>query len=149
MGAQSEWSYLRRVYDGAKERCNNPNHISFQYYGARGINFNFNSFTDFCKELGHRPEGCTLDRIDPNGHYEVGNVRWATPKEQRNNQRPIPKGSSGYLGVSIRNPTKSHPYNRYLVRVTVNNRRKLLYIGKDLDKAILIAKERYAKKESN
>ena len=52
------------------------------------IEFRFASYKQFLKELGPRPEGLTLDRIDPMGHYEPGNVRWATIFEQAQNRNP-------------------------------------------------------------
>jgi hypothetical protein len=75
-------------YKGAKQRCTNPKSTAWDNYGGRGIEFRFTSFKHFLAELGVRPEGKTLDRIDVNGHYEPGNVRWSTPGEQRENQRP-------------------------------------------------------------
>lgn len=56
--------------------------------GAYGhVEFKFKSFQEFYDEVGPRPEGKTLDRIDPWGNYEPGNVRWATHVEQCNNRR--------------------------------------------------------------
>ena len=73
-----------------KQRCLNPRNSAYFYYGGRGIKvcdrWN-NSFENFLEDLGERPEGMTLDRIDPNGNYEPGNVRYADAKTQNNNQR--------------------------------------------------------------
>jgi hypothetical protein len=74
----------------AKYRCINPLHHAWESYGGRGIKFLFDSFDQFFAELGRRPDGLTLDRINNDGHYEPGNVRWATPKEQAANRRPHP-----------------------------------------------------------
>jgi hypothetical protein len=76
-----------KVYIEARRRCTKPAHIAFQYYGGRGIEFRFTSFEQFYKEVGPRPEGMTIDRINNDGHYEPGNVKWSTRKEQRANQR--------------------------------------------------------------
>ena len=72
----------------AKDRCNNQNNARFKDYGGRGIKFLFNSFADFFAELGICPTGLTLDRIDNNGNYEHGNVRWATWEQQFSTRRP-------------------------------------------------------------
>lgn len=77
-----------RSHAHAKGRCNNPNDTKYADYGARGIKFLFASFEQFFAELGPRPNGKTLDRYPNNeGHYEPGNVRWATPLEQAQNRR--------------------------------------------------------------
>jgi hypothetical protein len=76
------------AYHHAMARCTKPNHKDWKYYGGRGIQFRFTSFRQFFVELGPRPDGKSLDRVNNNGHYEPGNVRWATRTEQNRNQRP-------------------------------------------------------------
>jgi len=76
------------IYRAAKTRCTNKNADDYPRYGGRGIEFRFDSFEQFYAEIGKRPTPQhTLDRKDNNGHYEVGNVHWATPKEQARNKR--------------------------------------------------------------
>lgn len=76
-----------RAFIGAESRCNNPKVAKFENYGARGIKFLFTSFAQFFEEVGVRPEGQSLDRIDNDGNYEPGNVHWATPVQQARNKR--------------------------------------------------------------
>jgi len=81
------------LYRGAQARCCDMTPGS---YGDRGIKFLFTSFEQFFAEVGPRPKGkyrCSglskwsLDRINNEGNYEPGNVRWATCSEQTNNRR--------------------------------------------------------------
>jgi hypothetical protein len=77
-----------KAYCAAKTRCNNKNIAQYKDYGGRGIKFLFESFEQFFKELGPKPSKYhTVDRIKVDRHYEPGNVRWATRREQMNNFR--------------------------------------------------------------
>jgi hypothetical protein len=63
--------------------CRNSNVKHFEYYGGRGIEFRFNTFTDFYDEVGDKPPGCWLMRIDRDGHFEHGNLQWVPRKTHR------------------------------------------------------------------
>lgn len=78
-----------RTWAAMRARCLNPNSKAFKYYGARGIGIDsrWDSFEMFLVDMGERPIGKTLDRIDNDGNYCNSNCRWSTPSEQASNKR--------------------------------------------------------------
>jgi len=82
--------YLKRIYNGMKRRCTNSNVHNYERYGGRGIECRFTSdeFRDYVTNvLKVDPRGLQIDRINNNGNYEPGNIRFVTAKENCNNRR--------------------------------------------------------------
>lgn len=88
-----------KIWASMLQRCLNPNCCSYPNYGGRGIKvikqwYKYKLFLDYLlKTIGRCPDGMSIDRIDNDKNYCPGNLRWATRKQQQNNQqrhrRPI------------------------------------------------------------
>lgn len=85
-----------RSWTSLRSRCNNPNDPSYSRYGALGVKVHprWDKFENFLEDMGSRPEGTSIDRINPFGDYEPGNCRWADPVTQANNKRHMLEGKS-------------------------------------------------------
>lgn len=127
-------------WQAMKTRCYNTKDEHYPRYGGRGIYVCYewvNSFEAFLRDMGERPEGRTLDRIDNERHYTKDNCRWATPQEQAYNRKWPAKqvlsnvNTSGIQGVSFCNTRKVWYAHGY-----INGKRIQLYRGGDFDTAV-------------
>ena len=104
-------------WDSMKQRCTNPKNNRWLHYGARGITYTkeWETFDGFYKDMGERPVGYTLERLDVNGNYCKENCVWSTPQQQSRNQRRRCTNMSGRTGVSW-----SKDKNKWRTTITVD-----------------------------
>ena len=97
-------------------RCKSPKCNAYPNYGGRGITYcnRWDDFWAFVDDMGPRPDGHTLDRLDNDGDYKPSNCRWSTPKQQADNRRPdngkfISQVPYGYrVAITIERNTRPH-----------------------------------------
>ena len=122
-GLSKKFSY--QSWNAMLSRCNNKKNKAYKNYGGRGIKVcnRWRNVENFYEDMGDRPEGKSLDRIDNNGNYCKENCRWATAKEQANNKRnnttiiyKNEKTSIGSLALELSKKV-GIPYRRIAYRI--------------------------------
>lgn len=124
-GAATANPELRNIWQGMKRRCLNPEASGYSSYGGRGIRICpewVDNYLRFLEDVGPRPSPQhSIDRIDPDGHYEPGNVRWATAVMQMNNRRDNQmveyRGSRMPLGLAVRAAGSKVPLQTARMRI--------------------------------
>lgn len=91
------------IWAAMRQRCTNPNAVYYPIYGGRGITVceRWDDFSKFLEDMGERPEGTSLDRIDNDGNYEPSNCRWTNGTIQNFNRSLLSSNKSGYHGVRL------------------------------------------------
>lgn len=120
-------------------RCYNPKYYRSEHYMGRGITVYSewrNSYDAFHKYIGDKPgKGYSLDRINNDGNYEPGNVRWATMRQQRDNTRQT-KNRFGYPGIKQNRNGK-----RWSVSISIAGKRTYLGRFDTIEEAIAARKQ--------
>lgn len=137
---------ISTIYDTMVQRCTNPNHTQFEYWGGRGIYIcdewrnNKASFVEWAKSNGYRP-GLTIDRIDVDGPYAPWNCRWADEITQANNKRNnfiiVVDGVSHTLAEWARLANVNYDHLKYLKNTDLD--KAIAYIKSNLNYVNLFA----------
>ncbi len=94
------WKRAHSSWTQIKQRCNNPNNPRFADYGGRGIKVceRWEKFETFFADMGERPAGFSIERLDNDKGYEPSNCKWASRSEQNNNRRALKRMSVEFNG---------------------------------------------------
>ncbi len=124
---------LYATWNRMRDRCNNPNHHAYHLYGGRGIKVcqEWDEFWQFVEDMGERPEGLQLDRIDNDAGYSKDNCRWASKKQQARNRKLKEDNVSGHRGVSWYSKT-----GKWLANIKVDGKSYSLGYYDDLNQAV-------------
>lgn len=100
--------YARNSYYEMRSRCLNPDDAAYANYGGRGIKIcpQWATFEQFFADMGKRPRGLSLGRIDNDGDYGPENCRWETREQQNQNMRKRKDNKSGLVGLHFDNHQK-------------------------------------------
>jgi len=133
------WTKEYSIWLSMKDRCLNSNSRDYNNYGGRGIticNEWSNNFTAFYSDMGLKPKGMSIDRVDNNKGYSKENCRWANVITQNRNQRIRKDNKSGCRGVSYCNSWKV-----WKASINVNKKRINLGSFKDKEEAVKAREE--------
>lgn len=124
-----------------RDRCSNPKNKAYYRYGGRGIKVceRWQTFENFYADMGERPLGMTLERINNDGDYEPANVRWATPMEQANNTRRTVRFDTPLGRLSMREIAK---------KIGITYRGVQERVGRGRRGASLVAPKRQGRRKS-